>query len=81
VTVARLTGTPIAHHAVAGCGAPLFGLPLNSLARTFQALVSAPAGSDEAVVAQAMRQDPEYVGGWRGHPTRTAQSCSATRGR
>ncbi|MEU5905063.1 asparaginase [Micromonospora sp. NPDC047467] len=67
-TVARLAGTPIAHHAVDGCGAPLFGLPLTGLARTFQALVAAPAGSDEALVAQAMRQHPEYVGGWHGHP-------------
>ncbi|MET8353382.1 MULTISPECIES: asparaginase [unclassified Micromonospora] len=66
-TVARLAGTPIAHHAVDGCGAPLFGLPLTGLARTFQALVTAPAGTDEALVAQAMRQHPEYVGGWRGH--------------
>ncbi|MET7709226.1 asparaginase [Micromonospora sp. NPDC005413] len=66
--VARLAGTPIAHQAVDGCGAPLFGLPLTGLARTFQALVTAPAGSDEALVAQAMRQHPEYVGGWRGHP-------------
>ncbi|MEU1744960.1 asparaginase [Micromonospora arida] len=66
--VARLAGTPIAHHAVDGCGAPLFGLSLTGLARTFQALVTAPAGSDEALVAQAMRQHPEYVGGWNGHP-------------
>ncbi|GAB4102157.1 asparaginase [Micromonospora taraxaci] len=66
--VARLAGTPVAHHAVDGCGAPLFGLPLTGLARTFQALVTAPDGSDEALVAQAMRQYPEYVGGWHGHP-------------
>ncbi|PWR10237.1 asparaginase [Micromonospora acroterricola] len=67
-TVARLAGTPIAHRAVDGCGAPLFGLPLTGLARTFQALVTAPAGSPEERVAQAMRQYPEYVGGWHGHP-------------
>ena len=67
-TIARLAGTPIAHHAVDGCGAPLFGLPLTGLARAFQALVTAPAGSDAALVAQAMRQHPEYVGGWHGHP-------------
>ncbi|MGQ5262232.1 asparaginase [Micromonospora sp. ZYX-F-536] len=67
-TVARLAGTPIAHVAVDGCGAPLFGLPLTGLARTFQALVTAPAGSHEERVAQAMRQHPEYVGGWHGHP-------------
>ncbi|MET8308175.1 asparaginase [Micromonospora sp. NPDC005173] len=67
-TVARLAGTPITHQAVDGCGAPLFGLPLTGLARTFQALVTAPTGSDEDRVAQAMRQYPEYVGGWHGHP-------------
>ncbi|MEH1168871.1 asparaginase [Micromonospora sp. CPCC 205539] len=67
-TVARLAGTPVTHLAVDGCGAPLFGLPLTGLARTFQALVTAPAGTDEARVAAAMRRHPEYVGGWHGHP-------------
>ncbi|MFE9690370.1 asparaginase [Micromonospora sp. NPDC005806] len=67
-TVARLAGTPVTTVAVDGCGAPLFGLPLTGLARTFQALVRAPKGSPEARVAEAMRQHPEYVGGWHGHP-------------
>ncbi|HEY2671577.1 MAG TPA: asparaginase [Rugosimonospora sp.] len=67
-TVERLTGTPVTHVAVDGCGAPLFGLPLRALAAGFQALALAPAGSPEAAVADAMRTYPEYVGGWNRHP-------------
>ncbi|WP_208814539.1 asparaginase [Micromonospora echinofusca] len=67
-TVSRLAGTPVGPVTVDGCGAPLFGLPLTGLARTFQALVSAPEGSPEAQVADAMRAHPAYVGGWHGHP-------------
>ncbi|MFI6262397.1 asparaginase [Micromonospora sp. NPDC051006] len=67
-SVARLAGTPVTAVAVDGCGAPLFGLPLTGLARTFQALATARPGSDEARVAEAMRQHPEHVGGWHGHP-------------
>jgi L-asparaginase II len=67
-TVAQLSGTPVTHVAVDGCGAPLFGLPLRGLATGFQALALAPAGSQEATVAEAMRTYPEYVGGWDGHP-------------
>jgi L-asparaginase II len=70
-TVERLAGTPVTHLAVDGCGAPLFGLALRGLATGFQALVLAPAGTDEALVADAMRGYPEYVGGWDGHPNTT----------
>ncbi|MGS2614810.1 asparaginase [Micromonospora sp. LZ34] len=66
--VARLSGTPVSTVAVDGCGAPLFGLPLTGLARTFQALAQAAPSSAEARVAEAMRRHPEYVGGWHGHP-------------
>jgi L-asparaginase II len=70
-TVERVTGTAVAHVAIDGCGAPLFGLPLRGLAAGFQALALAPAGSPEAEVADAMRTFPEYVGGWDGHPNTT----------
>jgi L-asparaginase II len=74
-TVERLTGTPVTHLAIDGCGAPLFGLALRGLATGFQALALAPAGSDEALVADSMRAYPEYVGGWDGHPnTRLMQA-------
>ncbi|MEV4201831.1 asparaginase [Micromonospora globbae] len=66
--VERLAGVPVSAVAVDGCGAPLFGLPLTGLARTFQALATAAPGSHEARVAEAMRTHPEYVGGWHGHP-------------
>ena len=69
--VTRLAGEPIAHRAVDGCGAPLFGLTPLGLARCFQALALAPAGSPEALVAAAMRAHPEYVGGTHSHPNTT----------
>ena len=64
VAVDRLAGEPIAHHAVDGCGAPLFGLRSTGLARGFQALVTAPAGQrrrrGRATPCATTR---EYVGG------------------
>ena len=65
-TVRDLSGVPIAHVAVDGCGAGV-GLALHGLAAAFRKLVLAPAGSDEALVADAMRAHPEYVGGSQGH--------------
>ena len=53
---------------VDGCGAPLFGLPLTGLARTFQALVTAPAGSDEALVARGHAPTPGVRRRLAGHP-------------
>jgi L-asparaginase II len=57
---------PVTHVAVDGCGAPMFSTTVHGLARAARALVLAPEGSPERVVADAMRAAPEYVGG-RGH--------------
>lgn len=57
---------PVEHVAVDGCGAPLFSTTVLGLARAARSLVLAPAGSPERVVADAMRAEPEYVGG-KGH--------------
>jgi L-asparaginase II len=67
-SVQELSGGPVRHVAVDGCGAPLFGLPLRGLAEIFRALALAPPDSPPAQVAAAMRDFPEYVGGWHGHP-------------
>jgi len=54
---------PVTHVAVDGCGAPLFSTTVHGLARAARGLVLAPPGSPERVVADAMRAEPEYVGG------------------
>lgn len=48
---------------VDGCGAALFAVSVGGLARAFLALVSAPPGTAERRVADAMRAHPELVGG------------------
>jgi L-asparaginase II len=61
----ELTGEPVAAVGVDGCGAPLFGTSLTGLARAFQALLAAPEGSAERVVAAAFARYPEYASGSR----------------
>ena len=55
-TVEELSSESVAHTAIDGCGAPVYGLSLHGLARAMQGLVRTP-------VAEAMREFPEYVGG------------------
>jgi L-asparaginase II len=65
-TLAELTGVPVEHATVDGCGAPLFSTTVRGLARAFGRLAAAPArdpGSPEAAVARAMASFPEMVGG------------------
>lgn len=61
-TFADLTGEPVAHVAVDGCGAPLLGTSLRGLARAFSVLATG-AGPEEQRVAAAIRQHPEFVSG------------------
>lgn len=65
-TVERLTGVPVDHVVVDGCGAPLLSSTVRGLARAFARLASAGAaadGSPEARVAAAMTAHPWLVGG------------------
>jgi len=62
-TVEELVGEPVAATGVDGCGAPVFALSLNALAGAYLRLVSAPDGSPERAVADAMRAYPELVSG------------------
>jgi L-asparaginase II len=64
--IERLTGATTGIVTVDGCGAPLLGMPLAGLARSFSLLATAAPGTPEHQVASAMREYPEYVGG-RGH--------------
>jgi L-asparaginase II len=64
--VEELTGTPVWHVTVDGCGAPLFSTTLGGLARAFGRVAAAPAaepGSPLARVAAAMTAHPALVGG------------------
>lgn len=62
-TVEELTGEPAAV-AVDGCGAPLLSASLVGLATAFRRLALATDGP-ERLVADAIRQHPEYVSGTR----------------
>ncbi len=60
--VSELTGEPIAHTGVDGCGAPLFAFSLTGLARAFGRVASATSGP-AFEVASAMRAHPWLVAG------------------
>jgi len=59
---AELTGEPVEHLAVDGCGAPLLGTSLQGLARAFS-VVATSDRPEEKRVAEAIRSHPEYVSG------------------
>ncbi len=63
--VAGLAGEPAGITGVDGCGAPLFALSLTGVARALQALVSAPPGTPQRNVADAMRAYPDWTSGTR----------------
>ena len=60
-TFPRMTGEPVAHVAVDGCGAPLLATSLVGLARAFSRL--ATSSDSASTVAEAIRAHPEYVSG------------------
>ncbi len=58
-----LAGERSAAVGVDGCGAPVFALSLAGLTRAFQAMVTAPPGTPERRVADAMRAHPQWTSG------------------
>lgn len=65
-TTAELTGVPVDHVTVDGCGAPLLSTTLTGLARAFGAISAAAArddGSALARIGRAMAAHPWHVGG------------------
>jgi L-asparaginase II len=62
-TIAELSGEPVAHIGVDGCGAPAHALTLTALARAQQRIAGAPPDTTEGRVARAVRARPELVGG------------------
>jgi L-asparaginase II len=71
--VAELAGEPVAHVGVDGCGAPVHALSLVGLASAFRAVGSAPPGTAERQVGEAMRMYPELVGGTGRRDTKLMQ--------
>jgi L-asparaginase II len=63
-TFVDLTGEPVAHVAVDGCGAPLLSTSLTGLARAFARLATATDGAEHRV-AEAIRAHPAVVSGTR----------------
>ncbi|WP_307679945.1 asparaginase [Streptomyces sp. V4I2] len=61
--VEDLTGQRIAQVTVDGCGAPLFSVSLHGLARAAARITTAPSGTPEARVADAMREHAEMASG------------------
>lgn len=61
--VADMCGQQPTDVGVDGCGAPLFAVSLTALARGFGRVNAAPAGTPASMVAAAMREHPEMVGG------------------
>jgi L-asparaginase II len=60
-----LAGEPVAATGVDGCGAPLFAISIEGVARALRALVLAGQGTPERMVADAMRAHPEWTSGTR----------------
>jgi L-asparaginase II len=62
-TVEELTGVPVVHTAVDGCGAPLFSTTPRGLARAVARIATAPPDAPAGRVAAAMRAHPWWVAG------------------
>ena len=64
-TLEDLAGENVTATGVDGCGAPLFAISLLGLARAFRAVATAPPGTPEGAVADAIRAYPQWLGGTR----------------
>ncbi|MCO1596578.1 asparaginase [Micromonospora sp. RHAY321] len=68
--IEEFTGEQAAAVGVDGCGAPVLAVSLTGLAGAYLRLVDAEPGSVPRTVADAMRANPEIVGGTRADDTR-----------
>ena len=69
----EMIGEEVASIVVDGCGAPAHAMTLAGLARGFRSVAMAKTGSPARVVADAMREHPQMVGG----PTRDVSMLMA----
>jgi L-asparaginase II len=62
-TLADLSDEHASAIGVDGCGAPVHAVSLTGLARAFSRIAAAPEGTDEARLAAAIRDYPQWLGG------------------
>lgn len=62
-TIEEVTGATIAVRSIDGCGAPVFATRLDSIARVYGRMASAPPSTPEGRIANAMRNNPAMVAG------------------
>ncbi len=63
--VGDLSGAPVPHVGVDGCGAPLFAMTLTALARMFRSMAVAGPRAPGRRVVQAIQQHPDWTSGTR----------------
>ena len=80
-TYAELCREPVAAIGVDGCGAPLLATSLSGLARALGQIQTAPAGTAEGRVAEAVRAYPEHVSGTTRDEARLLRALPGTIGK
>jgi len=68
-----VTGDKVAHIGVDGCGAPLMSTSLTGLARAFSKFAGPSADAEQKKIADAIRANPQYLGGTRRDVTKLMQ--------
>jgi L-asparaginase II len=72
-TIENITGETVEHIGVDGCGAPLMSTSLTGLARSFSKFAGPTADTDQKKIADAIRTNPQYLGGTRRDVTQLMQ--------
>ena len=68
-----VTGEKVEHVGVDGCGAPLMSTSLTGLARAFSKFAGPTADAEQKKIADAIRANPQYLGGTRRDVTKLMQ--------
>lgn len=74
--IEEMTEDTVEHVGTDGCGAPLMSTSLISLARVFGKFAGPHADSNQRAIADAIRANPEYLGGTRRDVTSLMQGFS-----
>lgn len=72
-TIEEVTGEKIEHIGVDGCGAPVMSTSLIGLARSFGKFAGPGADGDQRKIADAIRENPQYLAGTRRDSTKLMQ--------
>ena len=72
-TIEEVTGEKVEHVGVDGCGAPLMSTTLVGLARAFSKFSGPSADGEQKKIADAIRANPQYLGGTRRDVTKFMQ--------